>query len=889
MGTGGRTRRVGVLYLVLAVGGMAGAVCIAFRFELRVAETVAALLPSVGGLYLSWATFRADRREAADGYGVAEIADRLAVAVRVQWESEARVRRLNDPYPLPVSWQAADPKFGEPWPVLRELAGDLPTGRSAPPSGWATEAAGLAGVGGEITEVFRERVPTRRLVVLGAPGSGKTMLLTRLLLALAAERTAGSPVPVLFPLASWSPAEQTLECWMAERLARDYSGLGTPTAEHADRTEQASHARALLEHRLILPVLDGFDEIPEPFRAMALDAINSALPLDQPLVLSSRLTEYGDTLSPPRGVPVRLCGAAAVELRPLEAPDIADYLKRDAGGEATAAAARWDPVIRLLGTEAPVARALTTPLMLFLARTVYNPRPGEHTTVLPTPADLCDPTRFPDTAAVRAHLFDAFVPAAYRPHPRYPCRWSPQEAERALRYLARHLRHTLGGTTDLAWWQVRRALPPRVLQVVTGAVLGVVAWIGATGTGRLIALLSGVDSGWQTGPPAAMVAGLAGGVAGGIGCGLVAGVTGGVAEGLTHVLTTGDPGWLPTTLAYGFAYGFVGGIVGALSSRLAVRRPAAASGPRQRGLWDWRMCALGFTAGAVLWFSFRHNYGSTAAAVGALANGVVYALVGGLVGTRATSLSAHRPDVTPTVHTLWAWNWRGFSTGLACGSTIGVTHWAVLEIQSLLTSAPSYPFTSMLSFSCAFGLAVGIAHGLASKPADLATSVGPAALLKQDLRIFRKLWIVVGLAVGAAFLLCYGVEYALLGGLPYGLGRGTTSGQAILMGPPHIVARVLAYGLTVGLAAALSHNAWWHYTLARHHLAGRRHLPRELTAFLTDAHERRGVLRQVGTIHQFRHIDLQHHLASPGESQEPGAPHSALPPPRFPQSPVHGR
>jgi hypothetical protein len=31
--------------------------------------------------------------------------------------------------------------------------------------------------------------------------------------------------------------------------------------------------------------------------------------------------------------------------------------------------------------------------------------------------------------------------------------------------------------------------------------------------------------------------------------------------------------------------------------------------------------------------------------------------------------------------------------------------------------------------------------------------------------------------------------------------------------------------------------------------------------FLRDAHEQRGVLRQVGAVYQFRHINLQRHLA----------------------------
>ncbi|MGW6905361.1 NACHT domain-containing protein [Streptomyces sp. NPDC054940] len=861
MGTGGQSRRVGAVYLALSVGGMIGAVFLAVRFDLRIAETLAALLPSVGGMYLSWATLRADRH---DGEDLSRVADRLALAVRQQWESEARVRRLNDPYPLPVSWRAADARFGESWSLLRELADD----GTVPRAGWAGGPDKLSGTGREITEVFLERVPTRRLLILGGPGTGKSMLLVRLLLALTAVRTQGGPVPVLFSLASWNPEVQTLESWMAQRLQRDYSGLGAPESGHAVGT-------ALLEHRLILPILDGFDEIPEPFRARALDAVNSALPPGRPLVLTSRLKEYGDTLAPAHGVPVKLSGAAAVELCPLAAPDIASYLRRDAGGQDTAAAARWDPVIRLLGTDAPVARALTTPLMLFLARTVYNPRPGEQDSALPTPSNLCDEVRFPDAAAVRAHLFDAYVPAAYRPHPRYPCRWSAEQAEHTLRCLARHLQRTLGGTTDLGWWQVRRALPRRFAQVWTGVVLGAVAWVAATGAGRLTALLAGLDSGWLTGPPAAMVAGLAGGIAGGIGCGLVAGLAGGAAEGLTHVLATGQSQWPAATMANGLAYGFVGGIVGALSSR--------GSPTGQGWTWDHRMCAVGFVTGGTLFFSYRLNHGATAAAVGALAAALVSALAGGVFGSRAGRLSAHRPGAIPTVRTRWAWDWRGFSTGLAGGCAIGVTHWAVTRLQSLLSGTASYPVSTMLTFSCAFGLAVGIAHGLSGKPADLTAPTGPVTLLEQDRRIFARVWLAVGLAVGAAFLLCYGVEYAVHDGLTYGLGRGTTDGRAISMTPAHILDRGLAYGLTVGLAAALSQNAWWYYTLTRHHLATRRNLPRDLTAFLTDAHEHRGVLRQTGAVHQFRHIDLQHHLAAPEASQESGVPRARRPWPWIPR------
>ena len=45
--------------------------------------------------------------------------------------------------------------------------------------------------------------------MLGEPGSGKTMLMVRLVLDLLAAREAGSPVPVLTPVASWIPPART--------------------------------------------------------------------------------------------------------------------------------------------------------------------------------------------------------------------------------------------------------------------------------------------------------------------------------------------------------------------------------------------------------------------------------------------------------------------------------------------------------------------------------------------------------------------------------------------------------------------------------------------------------------------------------------------------------
>ena len=61
----------------------------------------------------------------------------------------------------------------------------------------------------------------------------------------------------------------------------------------------------------------------------------------------------------------------------------------------------------------PAGQALSMPLMVGLARAIYNARPGELAGTLRDPAELCSPA-LADRTAVESLLFDAFIPAAYR-------------------------------------------------------------------------------------------------------------------------------------------------------------------------------------------------------------------------------------------------------------------------------------------------------------------------------------------------------------------------------------------------------------------------------------------------------------------------------------------
>jgi predicted NACHT family NTPase len=137
------------------------------------------------------------------------------------------------------------------------------------------------------------RVPTGRLVVLGEPGAGKTMLMVRLVLDLLARRAAGGPVPFLASIASWNPEEQELRNWLADELLIDHAALARPPAE--GRTEP-TQAAALLASGLVLPVLDGLDEIPEQVRGPAIRQINHSLRPGEHVIVTCRTRQYRDAV-----------------------------------------------------------------------------------------------------------------------------------------------------------------------------------------------------------------------------------------------------------------------------------------------------------------------------------------------------------------------------------------------------------------------------------------------------------------------------------------------------------------------------------------------------------------------------------------------------------------
>lgn len=750
------------------------------------AVVVVTMLAAVVALWL-------DRRNLTPSANLTRTANLLADAVHRQWNVEAARRQLYNP-PMSVQWVPSEPDLVENWPSLVRFAEAAP-GRQASSQTWAAGPAELTGSNKDLVDVL-DKVPTKRLVVLGEPGSGKTSLLVRLVLDLLERRRSGGRVPVLLSLASWSPADQDLRSWIVQSLIVEQSALAGPASDDATR----STAEALLDSRKIFPILDGFDELPSESRGFALSQINDAMWPEDPLVLAARTNEYRTAVCRPTGMRVPLRGAAGIALCPLDSNTIATYLE-DSGGGVTAVG-HWDDVLAVLTVdhESPVAKALETPLMVALAQSIYNPLPTDSLQAIRPPAELLD---FSSSEDIKQHLFDAFVPeAAYRWHadPKRRCKWTTDQVKRWLVFLARDLEYRQRDT-NFAWWNLSGAAPRPLAGITVGVIAGLVGAIASPfaidfGAGLISALVIGlIVYKFYRCDREGLIRGLVGGVLGGlIGalCAIAAFGTGVENVFVGAFITGGLAFGLAVAPLARFVCGLAGGFVGELVAAVIIHEAGSVFGPTARlvnGL------GLGFVAGLAVWLRARN----------APARELHLSLVGTLCGLGFGLMT-------------------GFALWIQVGSTTSI----------------------LIGLSCM--IAAGFGGALfKTTPSELTKAVNPKGVLVRDRTTFRWAWLGMGLSLGfgGALVMTFSLHFnnATPNGLQFGLGVGLTN------------------LIVVGLVFAFFQASWGSFALARWWLAATRRLPWRLMTFLEDAHKR-DVLRQAGAYYQFRHVELQRHLAS---------------------------
>lgn len=638
----------------------------------------------------------------------------------------------------------------------------------------------------------------RWLIVHGVPGSGKSTLAWQHLVRLIAERQPGQPVPVFVPLTTWEPERDLLGDWLARQVTLDYLGTSARGGQADPRV------RKLVQAGLVVPILDGFDEVPPPRRMDAVDRLRMALggPVSFPgLVLTCRTHEYQHAFASHP-----LDGATTAHVLDLDRARVAGHLR---DGDT---ADRWIAVaaeVTRNGSE--VGAALAVPLYASLVTEAYPPpdpdpvpaSPDGRAPPVPDPAELLDPARFPTAESIRRHLVSGYIRRRYRD------RSSSPEAplREQLAFLAARL---AADRTVLQWWDVASLAPRWLLPVLAGSVGGISAGIvdstgssAGMGVGLLIALVIGtgprVVRYWRD--PRVHHTRYRGGTVtvralGGILGGLLGGVLAGIA-GAYHI---GHDSPLYGAADPAISIGFIVGVCAdPLTGFIGCLAGAFIAGY----LENWQM---GTPAGIV--------------------NGAAFALaIAVVVAFLARAEPTRRPGWDRTV-------------GLTAGAVFGTASGAVVSLRA----GPGVG----IAFGLLFGLLATLA-GLARRPQDPRRPQGPAASLRTDLSA-------LALAAGAGMVVAGSL--ASLVSVYEGAPHWTLSW--ILADP---VGLGLATGLTVAIGFGAYQAASARYLVAVGWLALRGRLPWRLMVFLQDAHAR-GILHQSGPAYQFRHEVLLRFLAA---------------------------
>jgi hypothetical protein len=329
---------------------------------------------------------------------------------------------------------------------------------------------------------YYQSLSPQRLVVLGEPGAGKSVLMMELLIQLLEARTHDPliPVPVLISAAAYE-ADASWARWLARHLALRYR-ISAPQA-----------ARLIQEDR-ILPMVDGLDEMDaagsKQGRASALvTALNASMQGRErtPAVVSCRRTEY-EML--PRG----LDRATHIKLLPLTADEASTYLRGQFLKEDEAR--RWKPVIDDLKDHpnGPMAAQLATPWRLTLALTAFICQGGDPAELLPTAPGMAGRTAKEYKRQVDDLLLSSYVPAAVRLHD-LAGRYNPAQVERWLTALAGGLTWQADhgrSATDIElyqWWRPAGQRATRLVHMTLVVVLSAVVLTSIAVPGELPIML----------------------------------------------------------------------------------------------------------------------------------------------------------------------------------------------------------------------------------------------------------------------------------------------------------------------------------------------------------------------------------------------------------------
>ncbi|MEU6858507.1 hypothetical protein AB0B28_06500 [Glycomyces sp. NPDC046736] len=275
----------------------------------------------------------------------------------------------------------------------------------------------------------------RRLYIVGEPGSGKTSAAIFLTDYLSHSSESTDPFPVYLNMASWDGVSGFRE-WIITSATKRFPVLATKLS---DRTV----AEALYDENLIVPVLDGLDELAsQELRATALRALyNVATSSGIPFILTSQSCVANDSSNQ---IGLTTPNMVAMAMQPIDPSEVIEFLTMGQLDDG-----HWDGVASEIANPFnPVAQCLTNPLMAFLCKQSYQDRSTN-------PEDLL---QFNFAHEVEMHLITGFLPAKYGKAAKHVGRDSkkshPYSWPQALQWLTFLAEHLQRDDRSIDWWRL---------------------------------------------------------------------------------------------------------------------------------------------------------------------------------------------------------------------------------------------------------------------------------------------------------------------------------------------------------------------------------------------------------------------------------------------------
>jgi eukaryotic-like serine/threonine-protein kinase len=413
------------------------------------------------------------------------------------------------------------------------------------------------------------------VLILGEPGAGKTTALLEIARELLerAEKDQDQQIPVVFNLSTWPVRRLNLTDWLIEEL-------------HTSYNVPRRIGSLWLASRDILPLLDGLDEVAEPYRAQCVETINHFM-REYGLIRVAVCCRTAEYYSLTRA----LLAEEVLELLAPPRAKVEEYLACAGAGLADVAKAlRQDPALWEL---------IRSPLVLNIVALTYSGR-------------RADALRVQGSKEERlALLFEAYTK---RMLDHRPSVYSKLDTRRWLSWLAisMHRRQLSEFHLDRLrpdWLPVE--MSRRLATYSPALVVGV---LSASAAGGLLGIAEGLTFGiffvLVFGPPRSRVVHDA----------WTSGIPGGVRVGFAVALVLGIiPGLLAGQVATGLVEGLFLGLFGGLMFQLRRMEPAEEVG------WVTRRALLGLAVGLIGGLVCGSAYTIASPRIGAL-QGVVLGL-----------------------------------------------------------------------------------------------------------------------------------------------------------------------------------------------------------------------------------------------------------------------